>query len=176
MDCLYAKCEYTWHLFCTVACLLRPTFWWPAIFQSPFEQALSIYFSFDWGAPTVQWVVLCVMVYLLTDIFLQSVYQSTCILYRHIERVISLCSFNFVSLICGLCVCVCVCQCRCEAQHFVRLYEFIFSFPLSTCVCVAPTVYSHRTTPSPLTGSRFDLIDGHCDGQNGLHTHLCPST
>ena len=23
-----------------------------------------------------------------------------------------------------------------------------------------------------LTGGTFDLFDGHCDGQNGLHTHF----
>ena len=37
-------------------------------------------------------------------------------------------------------------------------------------------VCSHRTTPSPLMGGTFDLFDGHCDRQNGLHTHFCPST
>ena len=31
---------------------------------------------------------------------------------------------------------------------------------------------SHQTTPSLLTGGTFDLFDGHCDGQNGLHNHL----
>ena len=25
---------------------------------------------------------------------------------------------------------------------------------------------------STLTGGTFDLFNGHCDGQNGLHTHL----
>ena len=25
-----------------------------------------------------------------------------------------------------------------------------------------------------LTDGTFDLFDGHCDGQNGLHTHICP--
>ena len=28
------------------------------------------------------------------------------------------------------------------------------------------------TTTVTLIGGTFDLFDGHCDGQNGLHTHF----
>ena len=39
-------------------------------------------------------------------------------------------------------------------------------------VCEGLKVCSHRTTLSPLTGDTYDLFDGHCDRQNGLHTHF----
>ena len=35
-----------------------------------------------------------------------------------------------------------------------------------------PKACSHRMTGVTLTDGTFDLLDEHCDGQDGLHTHF----
>ena len=37
---------------------------------------------------------------------------------------------------------------------------------------ISPKALLHRTTHVTLTDGTIDCFDGHCDGQNGLHTHF----
>ena len=44
------------------------------------------------------------------------------------------------------------------------------SLTIRTCSTLRP-VHTERHNVA-LTGGTFDLFDGHCDGQNGLHAHF----